>query len=156
MRYVVVEGTSPGDLRAGPGPRRDPPLPGQAGASVLYGRAVAFGGPFQHIAELRPGDTVTVTTGQGTFDYRVDGIRRAGDPLPEPLRSGAGRLTLVSAEGVSWRAGWAPDGAVYVDSTLQGSAQPAPAGRPRGLPDAEQAMHGDTGALAVPLLPNLI
>lgn len=147
MRYVVVEGTSSGDLRVGPGHRRDTPLPGQPGASVLYGRAVAFGGPFQHIAELRPGDTVTVTTGQGTFDYKVDGARRAGDPLPEPLRSGTGRLTLVTAEGVSWRAGWAPDRAVYVDSTLQGSAQPAPAGRPRGLPDAEQAMRGDLGAL---------
>src|SRR5205814_10125702 len=39
LRYVVVEGSSAGDLRAGPGHRRDTPLPGQAGTCVRYGRA---------------------------------------------------------------------------------------------------------------------
>src|SRR5262249_41223231 len=63
MRYAVGEGPTPGALRAAPGHRRDTPLPGQAGACVLYGRGVAFGGPFQHVTDLRPGDTVTVTTG---------------------------------------------------------------------------------------------
>ncbi|OLB79968.1 MAG: hypothetical protein AUI14_08665 [Actinobacteria bacterium 13_2_20CM_2_71_6] len=147
LRYVVVEGTAAGDLRAGPGHRRDTPLPGQAGTCVLYGRATGFGGPFRHILDLRPGDTITVTTGQGTFGYRVDGVRRAGDPLPGLLPSGGGRLTLVTAEGVSWRAGWAPNRVAYVDATLQGTPQPAPAGRLTGVPKADLAMQGDPDAL---------
>ena len=147
LRYVVVEGTSAGDLRAGPGHRRDTPLPGQAGTCVLYGRALAFGGPFRHVPELRAGDTVTLTTGQGAFDYRVDRVRRAGDPLPGPLPSGTGRLTLVTVEGVSWRTGWAPDRALYVDATLRGGPQPAPAGRPSAVPDAETALRPDPGGL---------
>jgi sortase A len=147
LRYVVVEGTSPGDLRAGPGHRRDTVMPGQAGTSVIYGRATTFGGPFGRIAELRSGDTVTVTTEQGTFGYRVDGVRHAGDPLPELLASGAGRLTLATAEGVSWRSRWAPDRAVYVDATLLGNPQPTPAGRPAGVSKVEAAMQADPGAL---------
>jgi sortase A len=146
MRQVLVEGTAGGDLRAGPGHRRDTPMPGQAGASVVYGRAITFGGPFRRITQLHSGDTITVITGQGSFDYRVDGVRRAGDPLPDPVASGAGRLTLVSSEGVSWRAGWAPDQLVYVDSTLQGKPQQAPTGRPTVVPLPETAMQGDPGA----------
>jgi sortase A len=90
MRYVVVEGTSSGDLRAGPGHRRDSPLPGQGGVSIIYGRAVVFGAPFERITELRKGDTITVTTGQGTFDYLVDGVRHAGIPVPARSRPGRG------------------------------------------------------------------
>ncbi len=152
LRAVVVEGTSAGDLRSGPGHRRDTPLPGQAGTSVLYGRAAGFGGPFGRLVELRQGDTVTITTGQGSFDYRVDGVRRAGDVLPEKLPAGAGRLTLVTAEGRSWRAGWAPDRVVYVDATLVGAAQPAPSGRPTAVPKAETAMQSDPGALVAVVL----
>jgi sortase A len=151
MRYVVVEGTAPGDLRAGPGHRRDSPLPGQVGWSILYGRAAAFGGPFGRVTELRRGDIITVTTGQGTFDYRVEAVRHAGDPNPAPLAIGAGRLTLATAEGTSWRRGWAPNRVVYVDAALQGTPQPAPAGRPTAVPKEERAMATDGGAL-VPLV----
>lgn len=152
LRYVVVEGTSAGDLRAGPGHRRDTPLPGQAGVSLVYGRSVAFGGPFRRITELRAGTTITVTTGQGTFDYRVDRVRRAGDAVPDTLGTGEGRLTLVTGEGVSWRAGWVPDHAVYVDSTLLNAAVPAPSGRPAAVPKAEEAMQPDLGGLVALVL----
>jgi sortase A len=147
LRYVVVEGTSSGDLRAGPGHLRSTPLPGQAGVSVIFGRAFAYGGPFRHVTLLQPGDTVTVTTQQGTFTYRVDGVRRAGDPVPDPPAAGAARMTLVTAEGVSWRSGWVPDRAVYVDTTLTGATVPTPAGRPGAVPIAENAMQGDKAAL---------
>jgi len=151
LRYVVVEGTSAGDLRAGPGHLRYTPLPGQAGVSVVYGRSLAFGGPFQHITQLQSGDTILVTTQQGTFTYLVDRIRRQGDPIPDQLASGASRLRLVTAEGTSWRNGWAANQVVYVDSELQGTTQPTPSGRVSGVPDTEQALHGDPGAL-VPLV----
>ena len=147
LRYVVVEGTSAEDLRAGPGHLRSTPLPGQAGVSVIFGRAVAFGGPFHQIDQLQAGDQVKVTTQQGTFTYHVDDVRHAGDPVPDPSPSGTGRMTMVSAEGVSWRAGWVPDRAIYVDTTMVGATVPTPAGRPTAVPVAEGAMKSDPGSM---------
>jgi sortase A len=157
LRQVVVEGTTSKDLESGPGHRPDTPLPGQSGASVIYGRAVAFGGPFGDITDLRPGDPITVTTGQGTFDYRVDSVRHNGDALPDPLRSGEGRLTLVTAEGTNWRTGWAPDRAVYVDASLQRAGLPAPAGRPTVVARDELTMASDgTGLVGLVLWLQLV
>lgn len=154
---VVVEGTASGDLMNGPGHKRDTVLPGQAGVSVLYGRASLFGGPFGSLAALRSGDRIVTTTGQGVSTYVVSGVRRAGDPFPQPLAAGAGRLTLVSAEG-SGRWGFlAPRAVVYVDAELVGPGQPGVGGRPAVVPRSEQAMQGDPSALlalalALPLL----
>ena len=44
---VIVEGTCPENLTAGPGHLRDTPLPGQAGVSVVFGRRATFGAPFE-------------------------------------------------------------------------------------------------------------
>lgn len=154
---VVVEGTASGDLMNGPGHKRDTVLPGQIGVSVLYGRASLFAGPFGGISGLHTGDTIKATTGQGVFTYVVKGIRRAGDPFPQPLAVGAGRLTLVSAEGNGRFGFLAPQAVVYVDAELNGQAQPTLPGRPAAVPKAEQAMKGDPSALlplalALPLL----
>ncbi|WBM79642.1 sortase [Cryobacterium breve] len=51
VHEIVVEGTDSGTLRTGPGHRRDTPLPGQSGISVLMGRAAAYGGPFARLQE---------------------------------------------------------------------------------------------------------
>jgi sortase A len=152
LQQVVVEGTASQQTMLGPGHRRDTALPGQAGVSVLYGRAVSYGAPFADIGRLQRGDPLTVVTGQGTFAYTVDEVRRPGDPLPPPVTGTASRLTLLSVEGTGWRRGWAPQSAVYVDATLKGTAQPAPAGRPSAVTDAEKAMQGDTGSLPVLVL----
>lgn len=146
-RTVVVEGTAPGQLVAGPGHRSDTPLPGQPGVAVLFGRSVTYGAPFGRITRLRAGTPITVTTGQGVFRYVVERVRHAGDPLPPPLTKGGGRLVLVTATG----ARFAPDRAVYVDALLTGRAQPAPPGRPAYVPLAAQAMHGDA-AVAIELV----
>lgn len=144
---VVVEGTAPGDLRGGPGHLRSSPLPGQAGVAVLFGRSATFGAPFKHITGLRPGNVITVTTAQGRFEYRVDRVRRPGDPVPSQLEPGAGRLLLETSSGSSW----SPTGTVYVDATLRGTAQPTPPGRPRAVPAFERAMHADT-SVTLPLV----
>lgn len=151
LRQVVVEGTSAGTLRAGPGHRRNTVLPGQPGTAVIYGRSATFGAPFRAITALKPGDTVTVTTGQGPFTYEVSAVRRANDPLPVPPQRGGSRLTLATAEGDGWRAGWAPDHVVYVDATLKGDSQLGPPGRPSTVATAEQAMQSDPDAF-VPLV----
>ncbi len=154
---VVVEGTASGDLMSGPGHRRDTVLPGQAGISVLYGRASLFGGPFGALSTAHVGDAITVTTGQGVFQYMVEGRRQAGDPFPAAVAAGGGRLTLVSAVGDGRAGALSPTGAVFVDARLTGVGQPSPGGRPAAVPKAEQAMQGDPSALlgvalALPLL----
>lgn len=152
LRQVVVEGTSATDLRSGPGHLRSTVLPGQEGRSMVYGRVLGFGGPFRSIATLREGDGITVTTGQGEFVYRVDGVRRQGDPLPAPPTSGEGQLVLVTAEGSGPLAGLAPSSTVLVDATLVDDAVGAPAGRPGTVPPEEKAMNGDAAAALPPLV----
>jgi sortase A len=144
---VVIEGTASGDLMRGPGHRRNTPLPGQPGTSILLGRANLFAGPFGRISDGNPGDVITVTTGQGESTYKIEDVRRAGDPYPVTLGNGQGRLTLITSEGGSWTNGWAPKRAVYLDAKLQSQAFPVPAGRPVTVPKSEKSMKGDIGAL---------
>ncbi|MEV4517401.1 sortase [Dactylosporangium sp. NPDC049525] len=152
LSQVIVEGTSSGVMRDGPGHRRDTALPGQPGTSVIYGHAAAFGGPFRRITELQPGDAITVTSGLGIMRYEVTGLRREKDPLPAPLAAGGARLTLVTAEADGWRSGWAPNRVVYVDAILKsGDLQPGLPGRPTSVAVAEKAMQADPDAL-VPLV----
>jgi sortase A len=151
LRQVVVEGTSSTEMWAGPGHRRDTPLPGQPGASYIYGHSAAFGAPFRDIVWLQPNDVITVTTGQGIFEYHVTAVRRAKEPLPAPVEPGRSRLTLVTAEGDGWRFGWAPDHVVYVDAAMTGDTQLPPPGRPTTVAPAEIAMQGDPDAF-IPLV----
>ena len=148
FNQVVVEGTSPGDLRVGPGHRRDTPLPGQAGVSLLYGRSATFGAPFAQIDRLRPGDRVSVTTGQGDFTYRVLDVRHDGDPVPPQLAKGAGRLTMETSSGAD---PLQHGDTVFVDADLIDKAAPTPSGRPVVIPPEESAMASDPNA-AVPLV----
>ncbi len=146
VNSVVVEGTTPGDLMAGPGHLRSSVLPGQPGVSVLFGRATLFGGPFVAIPKLQTGDPITVTTAQGTFTYLVRDVRRSGDPIPAFV-VGSSRLVLVTAEGSGWHSGWAPDQTVYVDADLKGKPVAAPSGGLTAVASAELALQGDTSAL---------
>lgn len=152
LEQVVVEGTSSADTMSGPGHRRDTALPGQAGISVVYGRATTYGAPFRGLPLLRAGDGLKVTTAQGEYTYRVDRVRRQGDPLPQAPGKGGGRLTLVTTEGSGALAAISSFETVYVDATVVGDAAVAPGGRPATVPEAEKAMAGDTNALPVLVL----
>jgi sortase A len=138
---MVVEGTTSGDLEAGPGHRRDSPLPGQVGTSFIVGRSRTFGAPFVRIRSLKRGDPITVQTGEGTFKFSVDAVRRPGDSL-SAFDAGTARLTLVTSEPVKGGARQL----LYVDATLKGTAQPASTGRPASIPVAERQMQGDRRA----------
>ncbi|MFJ3903006.1 sortase [Streptomyces sp. NPDC090025] len=144
LREVIREGTSAEELARGAGHRRDTPLPGQAGTSVLMGRQATFGGPFRHLGELSTGDTVRLITGQGTHVYKVVAPRRAGDPQPPALAQGKGRVTLVTADGTPFM----PDGILRVDAELTSEVQPGPPpGLPAGaLPEDEKPMAGRADA----------
>jgi sortase A len=143
---VVVEGTASGDLRTGPGHRRDTVLPGQPGVSILFGKAMTFGGPFERAPRMKPGDKISVLTAQGRFSYDVVRLRRAGDPVTAPA-AGTSRLTLVTAEADGWRSGVAPSRTLFVDAELKGKPLAAPAGRPTSVPVAETTMQGDPSAM---------
>ncbi|HEX9033863.1 MAG TPA: sortase [Streptosporangiaceae bacterium] len=146
---VVVEGTTPGLLENGPGLQSDTPLPGQAGVSVIMGRQTLFGGPFRHLNALQRGDLIDVTTGQGTFGFRVLDLRYPGDPLPPPLKPGGSRLVLVTTAGTGWHGLGAPNQVLYVDTALIGKPVASPAGMPTITRASEQPMHGDPGVLFV-------
>jgi sortase A len=150
VNSVVVEGTASGDLLGGPGHRRDTALPGQPGVSLIYGRARTYGAPFDDVPRLALGESIIVRTAQGKATFRVDSIRRAGDPLPQPLAAGAGRLTLVTAEGSGRLSALTAGSTVYVDATLIGKAFASPGGRLAAVPADEHAMGTDSAAL--PLL----
>lgn len=142
LSEVVVEGTGGGELFGGPGHRRDTPLPGQPGTSVIMGRSATFGAPFGSLARLEPGAEVRATTGQGTFDFLVIGRRRAGDPVPPPLQPTWARITLVTAAGSALT----PTGAVEVDADLVGYSVGgvAPLITEAQLPVEERTMAVDT------------
>lgn len=145
LQEVIGEGTTSNVLFEGAGHRRDTPLPGQIGTSIVLGRRAAFGGPFSDLSSLRPGDPITVTTGQGTFTYKVVDVRAEGDPLPPALPAGSSRLVLVTAAGRAFL----PDGVLRVDADLDGVAVVGPARLLSGstLPHRELPMEGDTSTL---------
>ena len=145
VRQVIVEGTSSSVLFDGPGHRRDSPLPGQVGTSIVMGRRATFGAPFARIGDLRQGDVIRAVTGQGTFDYEVMGVRREGDPVPEPAAADEGRLLLATADGRPYF----PEGVLRVDAQITSTAVGAPARivTAANLPAPEVFMASDTTSL---------
>ncbi|MHC3470127.1 sortase [Streptomyces sp. 7R007] len=143
LSQVVLEGTDSSVLTGGPGHRRDTPMPGQAGTSVLMGRAAAYGGPFGRLGSLAAGDRFTVTTGQGRATYEVAGVRRAGDPAPGALAAGKGRLVLVTATGPRFM----PSGVLRVDADLVSAPFQTPSAviRAGTLPDSEEPLARPSG-----------
>lgn len=138
---VVVEGTSPENLTAGPGHLRDTPLPGQPGVAQIFGRRATFGGPFANIGALRPGDTIKAITGQGTFTYTVaavvpDNTKIIEDPAPN-------RLLLLTASSAT-----VPSYYTEVDADLTSSVQPSP-GVVNAIYPSELPLAGDKGALTL-------
>ncbi|MFB6978054.1 sortase [Streptomyces scopuliridis] len=145
VHEVVGEGTTSGVLMSGPGHRRDTALPGQQGTAVIMGRQWGYGSPFSRLDRIPDNATITVMTGQGKAEYRVTGIRRAGDALPTPNGGrNQGRLTLITATG----APYTPSGVLRVDAELTTPVQPGPPRERRAgwIGAAEEALKGDGAA----------
>ena len=142
VHEVVVEGTSSGDLKAGPGHRRDTVLPGQAGTSIIMGRAAAYGGPFANLQNLQLGAELTVTTGQGKHTYKVLSLRYAGDPAPPVPTATQGRLILETARGPAY----VPTGVVRIDAQQVSKVMNAGARQTTyaSLPVADKELATDT------------
>jgi len=118
-------------------------LPGQPGTSVIDGRAAAYGGPFGGLHRLKPGDPITVTTGEGTAHFTVVDVRSDGGQGPPRLALGGARLTLVTARGLPFL----PVGVLRVDADLVGkplAASPLPV---TTVPRSELPMGTQTDSL---------
>lgn len=126
-RFAVVEGTSVPQLTLGPGHVPGTQLPGEPGNFAVAAHDITAGNPFLHLASLRHGASVYVTTVNGTYKYRVlsESVVRYTDvgvlaPVPgHPGQRAAGQfITLISCTPVTlaftpWR--------VVVTGTLVGS-----------------------------------
>jgi sortase A len=142
---VVVEGTSSADLLAGPGHRRDTPLPGQPGESMLMGRSTTSGAPFRNLYRLSRGDVIAVRTGQGYFRYTVTG-RLSPKSTPPPVPADSSLLVMVTSSSSGGFADPPPGGLLYVEARLRGPAVTAPPGRPASVRADEIQGRGDTSA----------
>ncbi|MFG1810687.1 sortase [Streptomyces sp. NPDC049040] len=135
---VVVEGTTGRDLMRGPGHRRDTALPGQQGVSVLFGRHATFGAPFADLTDLRIGDVIHATTGQGESTYTVNAFGDSSHPIKDTATD---RLVLVTGDS-----DWIPTRTLLVGARLDGTGKPDPGGRP-AVVDTDRALASDTAAL---------
>ncbi len=97
----VVEGTSTGDLEQGPGHATGTAVPGQAGNVAIAGHRSTFGAPFGRLGELRPGESVIMTT---TLGQRLTYVVSAGPTFVAPGETaildnfGDDRLTLSTSD----------------------------------------------------------
>jgi sortase A len=143
LEQVFVEGSTSEQTAHGPGLKSDTVLPGQTGVSVLVGHRSTQGAAFAHLDQLRPGDTIEVTTGQGKFHYVVDLVRTSDAPATK-VRVVPARLTLVTSDPA-----YTPDRTLMVSAVLKGKALPAATGTV--ATPAEQPGKGTSVGL-VPLL----
>jgi sortase A len=139
VEQVFVEGSASEETVTGPGLKPDSVLPGQTGLSVLVGRRAAFGAPFRELDQMRPGDRILVTTGQGKFTYIVDLVRVSDAPATE-IESVPSRLTLVTSDPAI-----TPSRSLQVSAQLDGKALPRSTGTVATADDAPGAGSSGRG-----------
>lgn len=142
VNEVVVEGTTPEDLQSGPGHLRSTPLPGEFGNAVIAGRRTTYGAPFRDLDRLAAGDRLSVTTGQGTFAYRVVTVRRTASNDAGPLVGTTdSRLTLVTSNPAIL-----PSGRLVVVAKLVGKPVALPSRASPRLAADDLGLTGDPAA----------
>ena len=94
LSVVVVNGTSTGDLRRGPGRHEESFMPGEGELVYVAGHRTTYGAPFSAVDELEPGDPITLELPYGTVEYRVTRHRIVDDNDLSVLES-QGREELV-------------------------------------------------------------
>jgi sortase A len=143
-RFAIVEGTSLAQLASGPGHVRGTQFPGEPGNFAVAAHDITAGNPFLHLASVRPGDAIYVTTVNGTYRYRATSERVVrytdtsvlepvpGHPSQAPARQ---YVTLITCTPVTlaftpWR--------IVVAGTLVSFAPDYKAGHPARVTDARR------------------
>ena len=143
IHEIVVQGTSSGITRGGPGHLAASVLPGQTGNAVIAGRHVGYGGPFSGLGGLRAGDRIRVTTGQGHAWYTVIGAGTSpSDRVRMMMPTSTSRLTLVTSDPALLA-----DRYRYVVARLDGKPF-APTGHASAVARADLGLTGDPGVIA--------
>jgi sortase A len=125
----VVEGTAEADLAKGPGHYVGTALPGQQGNVAIAGHRTTYGAPFNHLDELKVGDSVLLTTGAGEqLRYVVSAAPVAVSPRDVGVLNDAGdnRITLTTCNPK-----FSASQRLVVVAVLQ-TPVPVPAHHPRG------------------------
>jgi sortase A len=76
---VVVNGTSSGDLRRGPGRHLETWMPGEGRLVYIAGHRTTYGAPFSDIDKLSRGDTIHLELPYASMEYRVTEHRIVDD-----------------------------------------------------------------------------
>ncbi len=148
VSQVVVEGTTPSDLKTGPGHLMDTPLPGEAGNAVVAGRRTTYGGSFASLDQLTVGDTVHVDSGQGSVTYVVSSVGHVSPGAADPVVATAdNRLTLITADPA-----FIGSGRLVVVAKLQGKPLDVSHRRPVLVGTADLGLTGDPLGLALGLI----
>ena len=147
VHQIVVQGSSPSDLKQGPGHMPGSPLPGEFGNTVILGHNRLYGGPFGGIDSLHKGDTIIAVTGQGRFRYDVEKVITVApgdkDVIGAALES---RLTLVTSQSPT------SSDRVAVIAKLHGDPVAVPQ-RPQAFAGSDQrGTSGDASGLLLAII----
>ena len=94
LDVVLVNGTSSGDLRRGPGRHLETFMPGERQLVYVAGHRTTYGAPFSSIDRLRAGDEISVDLPYASIRYEVTRHRIVDDNDLSVLES-QGREELV-------------------------------------------------------------
>lgn len=78
--WYVVQGVQLPDLARGPGHYEDTANPGELGNFSVAGHRSGNGAPFADLDRIEVGDTIEVTTANGTWTYTIDQAAQIIDP----------------------------------------------------------------------------
>ena len=100
LRAIVVQGESAPVLRRGVGHLSDTALPGEVGNVVLAGHRDTF---FRPLSGVRAGDSITLKTRDGEFEYQVESTSVVTPNAIQVLEPTGGRtLTLITCYPFSY------------------------------------------------------
>jgi sortase A len=100
LRAIVVQGESAPVLRHGVGHLSDTALPGEVGNVVLAGHRDTF---FRPLSGVRAGDSITLKTRDGEFEYLVESTSVVTPNAIQVLEPTGGRtLTLITCYPFSY------------------------------------------------------
>ena len=97
VAMVVVDGTTTGTLKKGPGRHRDTFMPGEGDLVYIAGHRTTYRAPFARIDRLAPGDRVSLTMPYGQFEYVVTGHSIVDDEDLSVLRSKGHEVLALQA-----------------------------------------------------------
>jgi LPXTG-site transpeptidase (sortase) family protein len=94
---VMLEGTSTGDLREGPGHWEETPFPGQGGNFVVSGHRTTYGAPFRKLDDLQVGDIIDLVLPYAVARYMVTRVIIVDpDEVEEVAQRGREQVSLAA------------------------------------------------------------